>query len=90
MRKACIRELPDKSLFMSLNRFFYVLGRVKDSSYQIQSTIERQGTVHFEVFTPQNLLAFTDEANKVVSFHHVSDFFDKTNSNVLPKALHQQ
>ena len=75
---------------LSLNKFFYVLDKVKDHSYRVKSLIEREGTVHFEVFASQDVLAFTDESNKIVGFYSVKDFFDAANTNKLPKVLHQQ
>ena len=90
MRRVCIRELPNQAVFLSLNKFFYVLDKVKNQEYRIKSQIERQGTVHFELFATQDLLALTDESNKILSFYSVKDFFDASNLNTLPKALHNQ
>jgi hypothetical protein len=88
MRKVCIRELPNQSVLLSLNKFFYVLDKVKDQSYRVKSLIEREGTVHFEVFAAHDVLAFTDESNKIVGFYSVKDLLDTANSNKLPKVLH--
>ena len=79
--------MSSDSIFLSLNRFFYVLARAKDG-FKINSSIERQGVVHFELFLPHDLLAMTDESNKIVNFYSVGDFLNPSNTNKLPNALH--
>ena len=54
--------------------------------FKVQSQIECKGTVHFEVFEQQDLLALTDESQKIVSFYSLKGCHGQPNA--LPNPLH--
>jgi hypothetical protein len=56
--------IAPNSALLSLNRYFYVLQGNKVSFKK-----EHAGTVHYAVFQDQNLLALTDESQKLVHFY---------------------
>ena len=93
MRNITVRQLQNPDLVvLSINRFLYTL---KPSSaatqaargFKIQSKVECQGIVHFEVFESQDLLAMTDESQKIVSFYSLHAY--QAQQNALPAPMHQ-
>ena len=62
-------------MLLALKKNFYVLEKQaeEEHKYNVQSKVELEDNVHFEVFTSHNILALTDESHKTVSFYSLTN-----------------
>jgi hypothetical protein len=62
-------------MLLALKKNFYVLEKHADeeNKYLVQSKLEHEENVHFEVFNSHNILALTDESHKTVSFFSLTN-----------------
>lgn len=71
------QRLANNTALMSLNRFIYVLKSQNELNYKIETIREHEGTVHFALFEAENLVAMTDESQKLVHFYQLHDIVTK-------------